>query len=264
MSGFCAYCGKPMPENGICECQAQPQYQQPYQAQPQYQQPYQTQPQYQQPYQAQPQYQQPYQQPAQPAQPSAVAMGFRKLGPFLKGLLKSPADALSNAVKEKDLALAIIIVAAFTLLSTIAWMTAIVGAQSRASVAAAMLFGMIFPVMVVALAALSAFLGGKIEKKPISFIDALTAAGCASILPAAVMAVAVLLNLWIYTGLIAFAAFVCAAIVIYSIVMFRVFELKGFVSTVIYVGFSALCTFTGILMFLGAIFSDVIYRLAAF
>lgn len=289
MSNFCAFCGKPLPENGVCDCQAQPQVQpqpQP-QAQPQPQPQYMAQPQSQMPpqYQAQPQYPPQYQQPQyppqyqaypqypaqpyppqyqQPAQPSAVGIGFRKLGPFLKAFFSSPRDAIKEVVKEKNLALGLIIVAFFATLSMGAWMTGIVGVHSSASVVLPVVFGMMFPFVIVAMAALSAFLGGKIEKKNVSFVDALTAAGAASILPAAIMFLAILMNLWVYTGLFAFALFVCASIVLYSLVVFSVFELKSFVTVLIHTGFATFCTFGGMLLYLLAIFGDMIYKVLSF
>lgn len=262
MSNFCAFCGKPLPENGICDCQAQPQYtaQPQYQPQPQYT----AQPQYQpQPY---PQYpEQPYPQAyQQPAQPSAVAIGFRKLGPFLKGFLTAPVDALKGAVQERDLALAMIITAFFSILSSCAWMTGIVGVHSGASAVLPFVFGLMFPLAVVALVALSAFLGGKIEKKNVSFVSALTAAGCASFLPAAIMAVAILMNLWVYSGMLMLALFICASVAVYSIVVFNVFELKRFATVMIHVGFTGLCTFVGMLLYLISIFGDMIYKMISF
>lgn len=293
MGNFCAFCGRPLPENGICECQAQapqqPQYQQAPQYQPvlpQYQQApqyqpvppqYQQAPQYQQPqyqpvppqYQQAPQYQypqQPYQQPyapapQAPAEPSAFSVAFGKLIPFVKDFLKNPVSAIKKVVEEKSFLLGIIIAVLFAGVSMLAWMTASFGISLTFAgtinrytpTIGPLVLGLFTPVVLVGLAALSVFLGGKIEKKNISFVDALTAVGCASILPAAIMAVAVLLNFWFYTGALLFVLCLCASIVIYTLVLREVFEIKGSLPTLIHLGFCVVGVVVVALLFLVAI-----------
>ena len=298
MANFCPRCGRRLPESGICECQTasyappageapapqQPAAQQaPVYAQqgayPQYQQYQQPgyppqgtyQPQYQQPgyppqgnYQLQ--YQQPGYEPQTPAQPSAFALAFKNLLPFAKAFLKNPADAVRQVVSEKNTVFSLVLLMLFGVASMLCWLTASLGLGMYCSsrdipIFLPLLFGLFFAAIIAGFGILAVFLSAKLCKKNVSMLQAVTAVGAASLAPLAVLAAALLLNLYFPIGVLFALLFLFVTALSYTMVSTQVFEAKGAFPLLIQSGFYSLAMLTGCFFYYRFVFIEMLSRI---
>ena len=203
MANFCTKCGRPLPENGICECQTAQAQQAPQPAAapqgPAYaQQPYQ---------------QAPYYAP-QPAAPGPFVTALKNIVPFAKAFVKDPAAAVKQVVEENNTMFSLVMMLVLAVASLFAWLTASVGLELYSDIGVTpvllpLLFSLIFTVVILGLGTLGVYFSARAAKKEVSMMQALIAVGAGSIVPAAILAVAILFNLYFPIGvfLAAFLAF---------------------------------------------------------
>ncbi len=160
MAQVCSYCGRPLPENGVCPCRMQRGYQPSQQYQPpQYQQPQgypqqgNPQPQYN-PQQGRPQqydpqrnaqyptgYPQGYPQqrrPQRPASETSLGAGFADLVPFLQRSMKDYGGELRKKVEKNNVLFGVAIVILFVSVMFLGWITRAIGILSGS------MFGLFF------------------------------------------------------------------------------------------------------------------------
>ena len=207
MAKFCTYCGKPLPESGVCDCEAsqaagQQQPQEP-QAQPQEPQG--------QPQQPQGQSQQPQGQPvSENVYVKKTKTVVSQSVPFVKEYWKEPMNATVKVLREKNLALAVVMMVVNAIVTGLLLFTcyskiggALKDAVGRVDISVPffshLLLGIVMALVAMALSAVLLFLLLKACKVDANFVYVIVAVGVNTVPCTLCLVLALLLALFGWT-----------------------------------------------------------------
>ncbi|MBE6985286.1 MAG: hypothetical protein E7434_06740 [Ruminococcaceae bacterium] len=238
MAGFCTSCGKPLPENGVCSCNAQmnaPQQPYPQQPYPQYQpqQPYPQQPYPQQPYAPYPQ--QPYAPyPAYPVRqgPSAFSKFFKTIADYFK----DPVGTSRSVLEKRDILSGSLTAALCVILALLGSMLYIVvqDFDFGSRVPAWIVMSIFAPAIAIGITFGVLFLLSKIAKNPTDPVGLLSATCINALLPACLLAASMLLGM---IGTIVFEIFAILMFAAWAVTTFTmIFQVLNIKMNIISIG----------------------------
>lgn len=237
MANFCSKCGRPLPENGVCVCQMQPEAES-----------------------AGASPREPYVPPfPQAAAPSPFVTALKQIVPFAKAFVHDPVAAVKQVVDEKNTGFSLVMLLVLAVASVLSWLTASVGLELHTDlgvipVLLPLLYSLLFAAVIAGLGTLGVYLCARAAKQEVSMMQALTAVGAGSIVPAAIMAVGVLLNLYFPLSVLLAALLAFCTVMTDCVIALRVFEGHNAAAIAVLGGFAALALlFGGYLYYHGVI-----------